>query len=189
MRIDNGGRVLVNETSATLGQFAATTSGAAFSAAFFRSSAAGDVAQPTVQIRKTDNNSTTSQIFARFEINNGTGSGQINANGANQAAFGSTSDARLKENITDLPSQFAALMALRPVEFDYKDGSGHQVGFIAQEVQQIYSDLVGETKDEYLTLSGLGKNEARLVKGFQELAQKVIDLTERVQALEAQAQP
>lgn len=189
MRIDNGGRVLVNETSATLGQFAATTSGAAFSAAFFRSSAAGDVAQPTVQIRKTDNNSTTSQIFARFEINNGTGSGQINANGANQAAFGATSDARLKENITDLPSQFAALMALRPVEFDYKDGSGHQVGFIAQEVQQIYPDLVGETKDQYLTLSGLGKNEARLVKGFQELAQKVIDLTGRVQALEAQGKP
>jgi hypothetical protein len=31
----------------------------------------------------------------------------------------------------------------------------------------------------------MGKNEARLVKGFQELAQQVIDLTARVEALEA----
>lgn len=186
MRIAANGQIGVNETTGSLAQFTATTTSTTLPAAMCRSNAAGDVAQASLLIRKTDNNSTTSQVFARFEINNtNTGSGQINANGANQAAFGSTSDARLKENVTNLPSQFAALMALRPVEFDYRDGSGHQIGFIAQEVQQIYPDVIGQNVDGFLTISGMGKNEARLVKGFQELAQKVMELTTRVEALEA----
>lgn len=141
-------------------------------------------------VSKFDNTNTTSQIFARFYINNlGTGSGQINANGANACAFGTFSDIRLKENITDLPSQLASIMALRPVEFDYKDGSGHQIGFIAQEVQEIYPDLVGEDADGMLTLTGLSKNEARMIKAFQEFAtatqQKIESLEARIEALEA----
>lgn len=186
MRIAANGQIGVNETTASLAQFTATTTSTTLPATMCRSNAVGDVAQASLLIRKTDNNSTTSQVFARFEINNtNTGSGQINANGANQAAFGSTSDARLKENVTNLPSQLAALLALRPVEFDYKDGSGHQIGFIAQEVQQIFPDVIGQNVDGFLTISGMGKNEARLVKGLQELAQKVMELTLRVEALEA----
>lgn len=132
---------------------------------------------PALNLRKSSSTSTTSQVFANFTISGAsTGSGQINANGASQAAFGSFSDARLKENIVDLPPQLAAIVALRPVEFDYKDGSGHQIGFIAQEVQEIYPDLVGEREDGMLTLSGLGKNEARLVKAIQELAAEVAAL-------------
>jgi len=151
-----------------------------------RSEVAGDVANAAFVISKFDNNSTVSQLFARFYINNvATGSGQINANGASQAAFGTFSDERLKDNITDLPSQSAALMALRPVEFDYKDGSGHQIGFIAQEVINVYPDLVGQDSNGYYTLTGMGKNEARLVKGFQELVNRIIELEARVAALEA----
>jgi hypothetical protein len=60
------------------------------------------------------------------------------------------------------------ILALRPVEFDYKDGSGHQTGFVAQEMQEIYPDAVGEA-DGYLTITGFGKTEARLVKALQEL--------------------
>lgn len=186
MRIATNGQVGINDTTSALAQFLATTTSNTLPAAMIRSNVATDVAQAALSIRKTDNNSTTSQVFARFEINNGAAAnGQINGNGANQAAFGSTSDMRLKENIVDLPSQFAALMALRPVEFDYKDGSGHQVGFIAQEVQQIFPDVIGENADGYLTISGMGKNEARLVKGFQELATKLANLVTRVEALEA----
>ena len=82
-----------------------------------------------------------------------------------------------------MPSQLANIFSLRPVEFDYKDGSGHQIGFIAQEVQEIYPDLVGEAQDGMLTLSGLGKNEARMIKAFQEFA----ELTNaKIEALESQ---
>jgi hypothetical protein len=134
---------------------------------------AGDLGNSAFVVSKFDNNTTTSQVFVRFFVNAlGAGSGQINANGASQAAFGSYSDSRLKENIVSLPSQLANILSLRPVEFDYKDGSGHQIGFVAQEIQQVYSDAVGENEG-FLTVTGWSKTEARLVSAIKELAAKV----------------
>jgi hypothetical protein len=172
MRIDSSGNVLIGTTSY---QAKLTVYGTAVSntgVGSFWSTSASDIANPAGSFVKYDNNSTTSQIFVKFGINQyGSGSGQINANGANAAAFGSFSDRRLKENIVDLPSQLANIMALRPVEFDYieSEGGGHQIGFIAQEVQEVYPDLVGERLDGMLTLSDLNKNDARLIKAIQEL--------------------
>ena len=149
-----------------------------------QSNVAGDVSVHALLVAKADNNSTTTQRLIGFFINGGvTGSGQINANGSAAAAFGSFSDERLKENIVNLPSQLSNILALRPVEFDYKDGTGHQLGFIAQEVQQIFPDLVGES-DGFLTLTDMNKNDARLIKAFQELHDKVVALEERVAELE-----
>lgn len=187
MRIDSAGLVGINTT--TLGGVAGshlTITGSSNSRAVLQTRGiSGDVAEPSVDVVKFDNNNTTSQSLVEFYINNGaTGSGKITANGASQAAFGSFSDERLKENIVDLPSQLNNVLALHPVEFDYKDGSGHQVGFIAQEVQQVYPDLVGESGG-YLTLTDLNKNDARLIKAFQELAAKIEALETRVAQLEA----
>jgi len=142
----------------------------------FFSTGSGDVGQRAILVSKYDNDSTTSQVFVQFAINNnGIASGQINANGANSAAFGTWSDARLKENIVDLPPQLANICALRPVEFDYKTG-GHQIGFIAQEMQEVYADAVGENSDGMLTITGWSKTEARLVKAIQELTARVAEL-------------
>lgn len=187
MRIDSAGLVGINTT--TLGSATGshlTITGSSNSRAVLQTRGiSGDVAEPSVDVIKFDNNSTTSQNLVEFYINNGaTGSGKITANGANAAAFGTFSDERLKENIVNLPSQLNNVLALHPVEFDYKDGSGHQIGFIAQEVQQVYPDLVGESGG-YLTLTDLNKNDARLIKAFQELAAKVDALESRVAELEA----
>lgn len=173
MSIDNLGNVYINTstqyyraTRLTVVQ-TTTVNGAA---AGLATGYSGDLGVPAVVIGKFDNNNTTSQIFVYFLINNtGLGSGQINANGASQAAFGSFSDQRLKENITDLPSQLASILALRPVEFDYKDGSGHQIGFVAQEMQTVYPDAIGTREDGMLTVTGWGKTEARLVAAIREL--------------------
>lgn len=171
------------------GSFTVTTRALALVGNFI-SNVAGDVSQPAVFIQKYDNNSTTSQIFMRFVINNqGNACGQITANGANTAAFGTVSDERLKDNIVDLPSQLDNILALRPVEFDYieSEGGEHQLGFIAQEVQEIYPDLVGEREDGMLTLTDMNKNDARLIKAFQELAAKVTALEAEVAALKGAA--
>jgi trimeric autotransporter adhesin len=139
-------------------------------ALYLRSTASGDVGTAQLRLIKADNTNTTSQIFIQFVIDgNNVNSGQINANGASQAAFGSFSDVRLKENIVDLPLQLSNIMALRPVEFDYKDGCGHQIGFIAQEMEQVYPDAIGVGENEMLTITGWSKTEARLVKAIQEL--------------------
>jgi hypothetical protein len=142
---------------------------------------------PSLALDKSTNDSTTGQVFATFTINNqGAGSGQINANGASQAAFGSFSDRRLKQNIVDLPPQLANIMALRPVEFDYieSEGGGHQTGFIAQEMETIFPDSVGERSDGMKTVTGWNKTEAILIKAIQEQQALITTLTARITALE-----
>jgi hypothetical protein len=173
MRIDSNGNLLVGTTTSvaplTIGKAA---SQAANGQLCIISPTAGDSNISGMSIIKYANDSSTSQVLMRFLMNQGgTGQGQINANGANTAAFGSYSDSRLKENIVDLPSQLVNIMALRPVEYDYIEsmGGGHQIGFVAQEVQAIYPDLVGETEDGMLTLTDMNKNDARLIKAIQEM--------------------
>jgi uncharacterized protein (UPF0335 family) len=132
---------------------------------------------------------TTSNVLIRFGIDNyNTGSGQINANGSGAAAFGTFSDERLKENITLLPSQWKNIKSLRPVEFDYIEsfGGGHQVGFIAQEIQTVYPDAVGTGADEMLTVTAWSKTEARLVRALQEALERIETLEAEVAALKAQ---
>jgi hypothetical protein len=61
------------------------------------------------------------------------------------------SDQRLKENIRDLDVGLDAVMALKPRKFDWKEGKGQNTkdcrGFIAQEFEEIFPDLIDEWKD------------------------------------------
>jgi hypothetical protein len=187
MRIDSSGNVLVGNTAGYLTNaklLAYNTNSANGAAMVVGSAWAGDVSSPAVLISKLDNNTTTSQVFTRFYINGSTACGQINANGASTAAFGTASDERLKENITDLPPQLNNIMSLRPTEFDYKDGSGHQIGFIAQEMQQVYPDVVGAGMDDMMFITGWDKTSARLVKAIQEQQTIINDLKARITILE-----
>jgi hypothetical protein len=179
MRIDSSGNVLIGQTTGNADARTSINGGSTDSS-------------PCIDYKKNSSTTTTAQVYARFTAN-ATGTGSITANGAAAAAFTAWSDRRLKENITDLPSQLANIMALRPVEFDYVEsmGGGHQIGFIAQDVQAIYPDLVGESADGMLTLTDMNKNDARLIKAIQELkaindtqAATINALTARIVALE-----
>jgi trimeric autotransporter adhesin len=184
MALDASGNLLVGTTTAAA-KLDVKTNGTVIQGLSVSGDTTGDTAYTIAQFGKYDNDSTTSQVFINFVINNGAAAnGQINANGSGAVAFGSWSDRRLKENITDLPSQLANITALRPVEFDYieSEGGGHQLGFIAQEVEEIYPDLVGERQDGMKTLSGLSKWDARLVKAIQEQQAIIESLTARIEA-------
>lgn len=188
MTLDASGNLLVGLTTAGAKLCVDGSATSTSRVANIRSRSSGDTAYAAGLFSKYDNDSTTSQVFVQFSINNDSATnGQINANGANQAAFGSWSDRRLKENIVDLPSQLGNIMALRPVEFDYiaSEGGGHQIGFIAQEMQEVYSDAVGERSDGMLTVSGWSKTEARLVKALQELNAKVEAQAAEIAALKS----
>ena len=196
MRIDANGEVLIGATgSGAAGGLYVNSSAtnANVGAARFQTSdinGSSDIGCTAMCVVKTVNNNTTSNVFVRFGINGyAGGSGQINANGSSQAAFGTFSDRRLKENITDLPSQLDKIKAMRPVEFDYIESEHtvageHQLGFIAQEIEEIYPDLVGEDTEGMKTLSGLGKWEARLIKAIQEQQTIIEDLKARIETLE-----
>jgi hypothetical protein len=182
MRIDSSGNLLVGQTSGNADARVSIDAGSTDSS-------------PVIDFRKGSATTTTAQVYARFWCSGGSvATGSITANGVSAATFTGYSDRRLKENIVDLPSQLSNIMALRPVEFDFKgyeNGEGHQIGFIAQEVQEIYPDSVGEGADGMLTLSDMNKNDARLIKCIQEMkaiidsqAATITALTARITALE-----
>jgi len=174
MRIDSSGNFIVGGTTVFSNAkvtFNSTTAANPCLAAF--KTVTGDTANPAIVVSKFDNDSTTAQVLMQFLFNNGaSGLGQINGDGSGAAAFGTYSDIRLKENVTNIDPQLENICSLRPVEFDYKTG-GHQIGFIAQEMQTVYPDAVGTSADNMLTITGWSKTEARLVKAIQELNAKV----------------
>ena len=176
MRITSAGNVLVGTTSLPYyGKFNSYINDGNSAGRFVGGPSQGD-SNIVLMVDKYSSTNTTSQWFIGFTINNqSVASGVITANGASQAAFGSWSDGRLKENIVDLPNQLSNILALRPVEFDYieSEGGGHQTSFIAQEFEEIYPDAVGQRPDGMKTLTGWGKTEAILVKAIQELSAKV----------------
>ena len=187
MQIDTSGNLLVGTVTSGSSRFVVSGNGSSNRVAKILGNTAGDVGTAGMLISKFDNNNSTSQVFLQFSINNDTiANGQINGNGANAAAFGTWSDARLKQNIVDLPSQLANICALRPVNFDYieSEGGGHQTGFVAQEIHNIYPDAVGKRSDGMLTVTGWSKTEARLVKAIQEQQALITNLTTRLTALE-----
>jgi len=99
-------------------------------------------------------------------------------NGANFISGGSItatgdvtafSDIRLKKNIRTLSPVSASLREINAVEFDRKDIKAHQIGFIAQNVQKYFPDLISIAKDSMATLSlNYQAMTAPLLKGWQE---------------------
>jgi hypothetical protein len=85
------------------------------------------------------------------------------------------SDRRLKSNIMPLSSRGE----LNPVSY-MKNGM-HDIGFIAQEVRELYPELVfgQETEDEYLTLN-YSQLTAVLCAEINEIKRQVKDLTEQI---------
>jgi hypothetical protein len=176
MRIDSAGNVGIGKTA-----------GANSRLNVLGSATDGDFA---ILIEKASATATTSQVYVAFNNSSGGGNGKITGNGAGAApVFAGYSDRRLKENIEPLPSQLENIMLLKPCEFDFKTG-GHNIGFIAQEFQEVYPDAVAEGEpvteggEKMLTLHGWSKQEARLVSALQGAVEKINQLEERIAALE-----
>ena len=77
------------------------------------------------------------------------------------------SSARYKRDIHDMGARSAGLLKLRPVTFRYKNDPARtlQYGLVAEEVANIYPDLVGYGTDgkietvHYMTLISMLLNE------------------------------
>jgi len=95
-------------------------------------------------------------------------------NGANSATWAVTSDERVKKNIVDLDSSLDKILALRPVEFDYKTDGKHDVGFIAQKYAETFPDQVRAGDDGMLSINQ--NLVPYLVKAIQELHSMITQL-------------
>jgi trimeric autotransporter adhesin len=103
------------------------------------------------------------------------------------------SDVRKKENIRDITVGLSEILALKPRTFDWKEGQGKNIsndrGFIAQEFETVFPDLIDEWKDESPEGEDPYKSVRQelipvLVKAIQEQQTLIEALTARITALE-----
>ena len=118
-----------------------------------------------------------------------------------------TSDARLKENVETYSGGLETILNLRPVRFNWREDKctdsflkeyrepdtidgypgeiKRQYGLIAQEVEKIVPDVVGERKmyDENYKLIRYGKLVPILISAVQEQQQQIEDLKEEIKLL------
>lgn len=104
------------------------------------------------------------------------------------------SDARLKKNIEGLDSKstLEKLMQLNGVSYewndhrpDFKRPEGIQYGFTAQNIQQVFPELVSEDNHGYLQTS-YGTYDAMYIEAIRELVHRIETLENKLESLEAQ---
>ena len=175
MRIDSSGTLLVGKTSS-----ASNVLGAGFA-----------TADGTNQWRCSIGNSGSTSAAYGLSIYSTGASGYrfyVDMAGtvfATSAVISVISDQRLKENVRDLDVGLGAIMALKPRLYDWKEGKGANIknahGFIAQEFEKVFPDLIGKWADPSPEGEEPYKSVRQdlipvLVKAIQELSAKVTAL-------------
>jgi hypothetical protein len=178
MRIDSSGNLLVEKTA-----LSDTTVGA-------QVQSTGRVASTmAADTNSTDNLSIYSTGASAYRFFVGMGGTVF----ATNTTISSVSDVRYKENIRDLDVGLAEIMQLQPRVFDWKEGKGKNIqndrGFIAQEVEQVFPDLIDEWKDPAPEGEEPYKSVRQdlipvLVKAIQELKAELDEAKARIAALE-----
>jgi hypothetical protein len=159
----------------------------------------GDGGNTIFAIRDTDTSPTFSNRFIKFQDINGTEIGSIQRQGSS-VAYITSSDYRLKENVTDITNATDRLKQLQPKRFNFIENPNTTVdGFLAHEVQDIVPEAISGTKDETKTYideqgneqtrpSYQGIDQSKLVPlltaGLQEAIAKIETLEARITALE-----
>jgi hypothetical protein len=177
-RITSGGLFQLNQSSDTNYLFS-NAAAANLGGALVQASTAGYAAIQGIH----SSNSATG--YCAYFNNSGSATGLYISN---TAAWQSTSDERLKTDIKDL-NVTGKFMQLRPRDYLWKSQetsdapNKRNFGFIAQEVQTIFPDLVGVSPDGMLSVEYTGFI-APLVKAIQEQQEMINELKAKVAALE-----
>ena len=91
----------------------------------------------------------------------------------------SNSDISLKDNVVTYENALDKILAMRGVEYDRNDLDGkHEVGLIAQEVEKIIPEVVGER--EGIKNIAYGKLTAVLIEAIKEQQQQINDLRQQL---------
>lgn len=112
--------------------------------------------------------------------------GQVNVTG-NILATGdvtANSDIRIKKNIETLAPVSESLRRLHAVSYDRRDMNLHQIGFIAQNVQEYFPSLIKIDTDSRKTLSlNYQSMTVPLLKGWQEHDELIAAQQKEIEAL------
>ena len=90
------------------------------------------------------------------------------------------SDLRIKENISNVENGIEMVLKMKPKHFDYIDGQKYNLGFIAQDIQEIIPSAVSEINED----GQLGLKTdfliPYLVKAIQELKTEIDALKNQI---------
>ena len=93
-----------------------------------------------------------------------------------------SSDERLKENIHTIQDPLKKVSALRGVTFDFKEDKKKQIGVIAQEVEKIIPEVVGENHDGYKGVQ-YGNLVGLLIEAIKEQQEQINELKNEIKQL------
>lgn len=110
-------------------------------------------------------------------------------NQINAWSFFYNSDRKLKEDIATIEDPLAKVLALRGVSFTWKADKRKDIGFIAQEVEEVVPEVVGTNRSasgEETKAVEYGNIVALVVESIKSLVQKITGVDDRVRELEEQ---
>jgi hypothetical protein len=142
--------------------------------------------------RAGQNGSSSGSNFFSFRRPDDTVLGSISQNGASSVAYNTSSDYRLKENISPLTDAIYRISQLKPSQFNFITEPGKTVdGFIAHEAQEVVPECVTGDKDAVDDDGNpiyQGIDQSKLVPlltaALQEALAEIESLKARVTALE-----
>ena len=169
------------------GQFQVVGDYSGYKMQIFNDGNATDRAGLLIQAGKDTPSSSGDCVWIRFNDGNGTGVGWLAYNSATtpNVSIQSISDRKLKKHIRDTKvNGLDVITKIRLREFEWRRrGRGKQaIGYVAQEVEQVYPPMVGEIEGQKTV--GDACLVPVLVKAVQELTAEVRALQARVVALE-----
>lgn len=155
--VSNSGKVTIDAGANATGLYAVTDATAGYAASVFeRSASDGDIT-----------------VFKK----GGSTVGSISVT-SSATAYNTSSDERLKENITDSADAGSKIDAIQVRQFDWKaDGSHQDYGVVAQELLEVAPEAVseGETEDDMMSVD-YSKLVPTLIKEIQTLRNRVAQL-------------
>ena len=160
------------------------------------SNTAGSNAHENAHIAYYDNSGTGTMLFEgkrgamNWAFNDSdetlflmTSDGDFHAEGTVTADSSSVnSDRRLKENINPIPYGLEEVLKMNPVEYDWKEkrNKAHDIGVIAQEIEEIIPEVVRDNKDlnsdKIIKSVDYSKMVAVLIKAVQEQQVQIDEL-------------
>jgi len=130
MTIDNSTKIGINQAPAAHWQM------------YIKSTIDGN---GVLQLERSTNADSTFRSHVLFS-RGGSTVGEIKTN-HNSTQYNTTSDYRLKENVTPMSGATAQIKLLKPCNFDWKTVGGNVNGFLAHELAEVVPEAVSGTKD------------------------------------------
>jgi hypothetical protein len=181
MRVTSDGKIFMGDVNAQRGTERLSMSASGMDGIVVVTDSAGLI------IRKT---SYGNSFLCLFENNGGSQVGAITTNGTN-TTYTTSSDYRLKENITPMVGALDTVSALKPVTYKWKATGEDGQGFIAHELQAVIPDCVTGEKDAVdaegnIKPQGIDTSflVATLTAAIQEQQTIINDLKARIETLE-----